>query len=168
MGGRAYQRDLLGTRRWLIRGLLYWLADAHPPSKKQKVAKKLPAAVVLDIEGTVAPISFVTDVLFPYARAQLRRHLEETFESSETQEDIQLLREQVRPDLLLPCIGCGGLDKRIRSVSLVLSPVHRPSCCCLPSDFCVHSAIWDVQLCVSGNHDVHSTQLDGEAWSVEQ
>ena len=30
-----------------------------------------PAAIVLDIEGTIAPISFVRDVLFPYARAHL-------------------------------------------------------------------------------------------------
>jgi len=30
-----------------------------------------PAALVLDIEGTTTPISFVKDVLFPYARARL-------------------------------------------------------------------------------------------------
>lgn len=30
-----------------------------------------PAAILLDIEGTVAPISFVHEVLFPYARARL-------------------------------------------------------------------------------------------------
>ena len=33
---------------------------------------RLPTAVVLDIEGTIAAISFVTDVLFPYARQRLR------------------------------------------------------------------------------------------------
>ena len=32
--------------------------------------------VVLDIEGTTTPISFVYDVLFPYARANLRQFLE--------------------------------------------------------------------------------------------
>ena len=30
-----------------------------------------PSALVLDIEGTTTPISFVKDVLFPYARARL-------------------------------------------------------------------------------------------------
>jgi enolase-phosphatase E1 len=30
-----------------------------------------PAAIVTDIEGTVTPISFVRDVLFPYARARM-------------------------------------------------------------------------------------------------
>jgi enolase-phosphatase E1 len=32
--------------------------------------------VLLDIEGTTTPIAFVHDVLFPYARARLRGHLE--------------------------------------------------------------------------------------------
>ncbi|MCW8305522.1 acireductone synthase [Acidiphilium sp. PA] len=34
-----------------------------------------PAVVLLDIEGTIAPISFVHDVLFPYARVRLARFL---------------------------------------------------------------------------------------------
>jgi enolase-phosphatase E1 len=34
-----------------------------------------PRVVLLDIEGTTTPISFVFDVLFPYARAHLREHL---------------------------------------------------------------------------------------------
>ena len=33
-------------------------------------------AVLLDIEGTTTPLAFVTDVLFPYARARLGSHLE--------------------------------------------------------------------------------------------
>jgi enolase-phosphatase E1 len=33
-------------------------------------------AVLLDIEGTTTPIAFVTEVLFPYARAHLRSHLD--------------------------------------------------------------------------------------------
>jgi len=49
-------------------------ADGHaePPAKKQRVSNgsaglptpKLPGAIVLDIEGTVAAISFVTEVRF--------------------------------------------------------------------------------------------------------
>ena len=56
-----------------------------------------PAAIVLDIEGTIAPISFVTDVLFPYAREHLGDHLQATYETEETQADIALLRSEVRP-----------------------------------------------------------------------
>ena len=33
------------------------------------------AVVLLDIEGTTTPISFVHDVLFPYARARLEQFL---------------------------------------------------------------------------------------------
>ena len=33
-------------------------------------------AILLDIEGTTTPVSFVTGVLFPYARRHLRSHLE--------------------------------------------------------------------------------------------
>ncbi|GMH25547.1 hypothetical protein Nepgr_027390 [Nepenthes gracilis] len=55
--------------------------------------------VVLDIEGTTTPISFVTEILFPYARDNVKRHLSLTYESSETQDDIKLLRAQVEDDL---------------------------------------------------------------------
>ncbi len=51
---------------------------------------------VQDIEGTVAPISFVVEVLFPYAKARLRSHLEATFDRPPTQQVIHLFREQVR------------------------------------------------------------------------
>ncbi|KAJ9182916.1 hypothetical protein P3X46_006849 [Hevea brasiliensis] len=59
----------------------------------------LPRCIVLDIEGTTTPISFVADVLFPYARDNVGRHLYLTYETAETQEDIKLLRSQVEDDL---------------------------------------------------------------------
>jgi methionine salvage enolase-phosphatase E1 len=37
--------------------------------------EKLPRAILLDIEGTVAPISFVHQVLFPYARQRMEKYL---------------------------------------------------------------------------------------------
>ena len=40
-------------------------------------------AILLDIEGTTTPIVFVFDVLFPYARRHLRRHLEQHAASPE-------------------------------------------------------------------------------------
>jgi len=55
--------------------------------------------VVLDIEGTTTPISFVTDVLFPYAKNNVKNFLLSTYSSPETQNDIQLLREQIVADL---------------------------------------------------------------------
>uniref|UniRef100_A0A804N1B4 Enolase-phosphatase E1 n=1 Tax=Zea mays TaxID=4577 RepID=A0A804N1B4_MAIZE len=56
-------------------------------------------SVVLDIEGTTSPISFVTDVLFPYARDNVRTHLDATYSTRETKDDIALLRAQVEQDL---------------------------------------------------------------------
>ncbi|XP_028807472.1 probable bifunctional methylthioribulose-1-phosphate dehydratase/enolase-phosphatase E1 1 [Neltuma alba] len=58
-----------------------------------------PHCIVLDIEGTTTPISFVTEVLFPYARANVGRHLSATYDNPETQDDIKLLRSQVQNDL---------------------------------------------------------------------
>lgn len=55
----------------------------------------LQRCIVLDIEGTTTPISFVTDVLFPYARENVGNHLDATYDSAETKEDIKLLRAQV-------------------------------------------------------------------------
>jgi len=41
------------------------------------MASKLPvAAVILDIEGTTTSISFVADVLFPFARREMKGYLE--------------------------------------------------------------------------------------------
>lgn len=63
-----------------------------------------PRAIVLDIEGTIAPISFVTNKLFPYARQHLKSHLTTTFESEETQSDITVLKSEVC-FYLVECLG---------------------------------------------------------------
>lgn len=72
-----------------------YFADDGSVTKKARNAPEKPVAVVLDIEGTVAPISFVTETLFPYARARVKDHLTDTFNTPETQADIELLRQQV-------------------------------------------------------------------------
>uniref|UniRef100_A0A5B6ZFX8 Probable methylthioribulose-1-phosphate dehydratase n=1 Tax=Davidia involucrata TaxID=16924 RepID=A0A5B6ZFX8_DAVIN len=61
--------------------------------------------IVLDIEGTTTPISFVADVLFPYARDNVGRHLSATYETAETQDDITLLCSQVQDDLEQGIVG---------------------------------------------------------------
>ena len=52
--------------------------------------------VLLDIEGTTTPISFVHDVLFPYARVRVRAYLEETAESDA---EIGQIVEDLRAEL---------------------------------------------------------------------
>ncbi|KAJ8532366.1 hypothetical protein K7X08_012289 [Anisodus acutangulus] len=88
-----------------------WTTPSHGPIQNAKLSAKAGTlaqngciepsrrCVVLDIEGTTTPISFVTDVLFPYARNNVGRHLDATYDSAETQQDIKLLRAQVQQDL---------------------------------------------------------------------
>uniref|UniRef100_A0A6N2NM61 2,3-diketo-5-methylthio-1-phosphopentane phosphatase n=1 Tax=Salix viminalis TaxID=40686 RepID=A0A6N2NM61_SALVM len=59
----------------------------------------LPRCIVLDIEGTTTPITFVADVLFPCCRDNVGRHFSATYKTAETHDDIKLLRAQVEDDL---------------------------------------------------------------------
>ena len=55
--------------------------------------------VLLDIEGTTTPIAFVHEVLFSYARSQVRNFLTEHFGSAELLADLQQLREEHAADV---------------------------------------------------------------------
>jgi 2,3-diketo-5-methylthio-1-phosphopentane phosphatase len=64
-----------------------------------------PRLFLLDVEGTVAPISLVTEQLFPYARAHFREFIEQNIEDPAVRADLILLSEENRaetsPDV--PC-----------------------------------------------------------------
>src|SRR4030095_4601400 len=51
-------------------------------------------AILLDIEGTTTPISFVHDVLFPYSRTHLESFLARHADSAEVISDLSLLRQE--------------------------------------------------------------------------
>jgi enolase-phosphatase E1 len=51
-------------------------------------------AVLLDIEGTTTPISFVHDILFPFARDHVRDYLIQHSKAAEVQEDIAALLQE--------------------------------------------------------------------------
>lgn len=55
-------------------------------------------AVLLDIEGTTTPISFVHDVLFPYSRKRLSTFLEEHRLRPDVIADLALLQEEYNYD----------------------------------------------------------------------
>ena len=57
------------------------------------------AALLLDIEGTTTPVSFVYEVLFPFARTRLRAFLKSHFESEGIQNDIHGLIEEHSHDI---------------------------------------------------------------------
>jgi enolase-phosphatase E1 len=53
-----------------------------------------PSVILLDIEGTTTPISFVYETLFPYARAHLKQFLEEHADNEQLHWDLdQVIRE---------------------------------------------------------------------------
>lgn len=54
--------------------------------------------VLLDIEGTTTPITFVHDVLFPYVTKNVSRFLHRTWESSETKASVAALLAQHKQD----------------------------------------------------------------------
>lgn len=56
-------------------------------------------AVVLDVEGTTTPISFVVDVLFPFIRREVRKYLTENWEKEEVKQDVEALRAQNEEDV---------------------------------------------------------------------
>jgi enolase-phosphatase E1 len=55
--------------------------------------------VVLDIEGTTTPISFVTDTLFPYADEHLPSYLASHAGQAEVEEAVRLLKQEWEDDV---------------------------------------------------------------------
>src|SRR5215813_3534725 len=55
-------------------------------------------AILLDIEGTTTPISFVYEVLFPFAREHVREFLESHIGEAVVRDDVELLRQEHEKD----------------------------------------------------------------------
>jgi enolase-phosphatase E1 len=77
-------------------------------------------SILLDIEGTTTPISFVFDVLFPFARAHVRDYLEVEFETPHARADIASLREEyagdVAQNLSPPSLSSGTRNAEMESI----------------------------------------------------
>jgi enolase-phosphatase E1 len=57
-----------------------------------------PRVYLLDVEGTVAPITLVTEQLFPYARTHLAEYLKQNLQTAAVQHDLRLLAEENRAE----------------------------------------------------------------------
>jgi enolase-phosphatase E1 len=57
-----------------------------------------PRLYLLDVEGTVAPLSLTSDVLFPYARRHLADFLKQNLTRPEVQQDLKFLAEENRAE----------------------------------------------------------------------
>jgi len=79
--------------------------------------------VLLDIEGTTTPIAFVHEVLFSYARSQVRNFLSKHFGSAELVADLEQLRHEHAADVMQnlqpPTLVevCGSRDAEIDSLA---------------------------------------------------
>lgn len=62
------------------------------------VENEHPKAIVLDIEGTISPISYVTDVLYPYARQRLKAFMLTHYDTAEVQEGLRQIVDQANVD----------------------------------------------------------------------
>jgi enolase-phosphatase E1 len=78
-------------------------------------------AVVLDIEGTTTPITFVSDVLFPFARRALPAYVREHLDAPDLREPLGLLHEGWAEDMARgerPPPWCDdNRDERIASIT---------------------------------------------------
>ncbi|XP_053559331.1 enolase-phosphatase E1 [Bombina bombina] len=80
--------------------------------------------ILLDIEGTTTPITFVKDILFPYIKDNVKTYLQEHWDKEECQEDVSQLRKQAEKDIHLngnvpiPCLSedKADLEKMIQAV----------------------------------------------------
>lgn len=70
--------------------------------------------VLLDIEGTTTPIDFVHDLLFSYARTQVRSFLTRNFAAEDVRADIVALHEEhaadVRAELAPPALNTTDVE----------------------------------------------------------
>ncbi|XP_015192197.1 enolase-phosphatase E1 isoform X2 [Lepisosteus oculatus] len=56
------------------------------------------SVLLLDIEGTTTPITFVKDILFPFIKDNVHEYLSAHWEEDECKQDVQLLKKQAEED----------------------------------------------------------------------
>lgn len=83
-----------------------------------KTSLDLTAKVVLvDIEGTTTSISFVHDVLFPYAKQNVENYLKETWQTNETIEIVKELRELPEFSVYMKSLGAETAPAEVQQIS---------------------------------------------------
>lgn len=98
--------------------------QALPQASTSKGGADSKNVFVLDIEGTTTPISFVTEVLFPYAKENVGSFLRSTYNSTETLNDIQLLRDQVDEDLRNQVPGATEIPAESAGIDVVIAALE--------------------------------------------
>eukprot|EP01080_Neovahlkampfia_damariscottae_P003509 gene3509-6157_t len=75
------------------------LKDTKKKKNKKEKLQESYQKIILDIEGTTTPITFVHYVLFPYVRNNVKVFLEKTFDTKQTTEDVEKIKSQAKEDL---------------------------------------------------------------------
>src|SRR5438270_13996812 len=104
--------------------------DNLPVSMNSSLTNARIRGVLLDIEGTTTPISFVHEILFPYARGHVRDYLTSHSDSAETVADLSRLRAEHAADLARnlspPLLIEGSLSVELDSIAAY--EIGRASC----------------------------------------
>lgn len=58
-----------------------------------------PHALLLDIEGTTTPVTFVYEILFPFARRQVSEFIQQRYQSDDVNADLALLQSEHAADV---------------------------------------------------------------------
>jgi enolase-phosphatase E1 len=76
-----------------------------------------PKVYLLDVEGTVAPVSFVTETLFPYARRHFARFLHVHAKDPAVLDDLKLLAEENQAETAegYPTLGGAGIGDELHA-----------------------------------------------------
>ena len=110
-----------------------------------------PGLYLLDIEGTVAPISFVTDTLFPYARTRFADFLSRRSGDENVRADLALLAEENRNEM------SEGVPR--------LSPIARPEDTATPR-FRLDAMVYLTWLMDRDRKSTALKSLQGKIWKV--
>ena len=86
-------------------------------------SKSVPFFFFFLYAGTTTPISFVKDVLFPYAAAHMRSYLERTWSNELTQQEIRAVKEQADADKMAKVANVPPVPDNSTDTSTMLAAV---------------------------------------------
>lgn len=96
--------------------------SARKPTTKTSKTDS-PKLLLLDIEGTTTPLSFVADVLFPWVTKHVHKYIQEHYEDDETKKVIAGLVAQAVEDVNSGIVGAVRIDPTDSKTTLIKSVV---------------------------------------------
>jgi enolase-phosphatase E1 len=105
------------------------------------IARRKSSVILLDVEGTTTPISFVYDTLFPYAREHMEQFLSELKDREDVRSDLRILVAENRAEKSsdAPAISADDKPAKVRKYLLWLMDQDRKS----PALKSIQGKIWE-------------------------